>query len=127
MVIVSDEKNEKVLEKAEPDNNGIVNPRWQIVGRYYNSANQSDWKLAILEADIMLFEVLGKSGFQGYSIGEMLRFTDKSKLQTLDNAWSAHKVRNEIAHQGTDYVLSRTKVEEAIGNYEKVFEELNFI
>lgn len=122
-----DEKNEKVLEKSEPDNNGIINPRWQIIGKYYMSANQSDWKLAILEADIMLYEVLNKSGFKGFSIGEILKFTDKSKLATLDNAWTAHKVRNEIAHQGLDYVLTRQKVEEAIANYEKVFEELNFI
>lgn len=122
-----EKRNEKVLESSEADNNGIINPRWQVIGKYYNSANQSDWKLAILEADIMLYEVLNKSGFQGYSIGEILKFTDKSKLQTLDLAWSAHKVRNEIAHQGLDYVLTRQKVEDAIGNYEKVFEELNFI
>jgi hypothetical protein len=111
----------------EPDNNGIINPRWQTVGKYYNSANQSDWKLAIMEADIMLYDVLDKSGFSGDTIGEMLKNTDRSKLETLDLAWSAHKVRNEIAHQGLDYVLSRSKVEEAIGNYEKVFDELNFI
>ncbi len=119
--------NDKILETAEPDNNGIINPRWQVIGKYYNSASQADWKLAILEADIMLFEVLSKSGFQGYSIGEQLKFTDKSKLATLDLAWRAHKIRNEIAHQGLDYVLTRSKVEEAISDYEKVFEELNFI
>lgn len=122
-----DLKNEKILENSEPDNNGIINPRWQLIGKYYNSASQADWKLAILEADIMLFEVLNKSGFQGYSIGEMLKFTDKSKLSTLDLAWRAHKIRNEIAHQGLDYVLTRSKVDEAIADYEKVFEELNFI
>lgn len=122
-----DDKNQKILELSEPDNNGIINPRWQTVGRYYNSANQSDWKLAIIEADIMLYDVLKKSGFKGDSIGEMLKNTDKSKLHNLDLAWSAHKTRNEVAHQGIDYVLTRNKVEEAIGQYEKVFEELNFI
>jgi hypothetical protein len=122
-----DAKNEKILEKSEPDNNGIINPRWQVVGRYYNSANSSDWKLAIIEADIMLYDVLDKSGFPGNTIGEMLKNTDRSKLQTLDQAWSAHKVRNEIAHSGLDYVLTRNTVEQAIGNYEKVFEELNFV
>lgn len=122
-----DVKNEKILEKSEPDNNGIINPRWQVIGRYYNSANPSDWKLAVIEADIMLYEVLDKSGFPGESIGEMLKNTDRSKLQTLDLAWSAHKVRNEIAHSGLDYVLTRHTIEQAIANYEKVFEELNFI
>lgn len=122
-----DENNEKILETIAPDTNGILNPRWEIVGRYYNSANQSDWKLAIVEADIMLYEVLNKSGFPGLNIGEMLKNADKSKLNTLDEAWSAHKVRNEIAHSGTDYVLSRDLVKRTISQYEKVFDELNYI
>lgn len=122
-----DAKNEEVLEKSEPDNNGIINPRWQTIGRYYNSANPSDWKLAVIEADIMLYEVLDKSGFPGESIGEMLKNTDRSKLQNLDAAWSAHKVRNEIAHSGLEYILTRNTIEQAIANYEKVFDELNFI
>ncbi len=122
-----DENNEKIMEKSVPDTNGIINPRWEIVGRYYNSANQSDWKLAILEADIMLYEVLNKGGFVGESIGEMLKNTDRSKLNSLDDAWAAHKIRNEIAHSGTDYILSRNIVESAISKYEKVFDELNYI
>ncbi len=122
-----EEANEKIIDSLTPDDNGMVNPRWEIVQKYYNSANQSDWKLAILEADIMLYEVLNKSGFDGYSIGEMLKSTDKSKLNSLDEAWSAHKIRNEIAHSGTSYILSRDLVEKAISQYEKVFNELNFI
>lgn len=122
-----EEANEKIMENSAPDTNGIINPRWEIVGRYYNSANQSDWKLAILEADIMLYEVLDKSGFVGENIGEMLKNTDRSKLNSLDEAWSAHKVRNEIAHSGINYVLSRDVVERAISQYEKVFDELNYI
>lgn len=122
-----DTNNEKVLAKSEADNNGIINPRWQVIGKYYNSANPSDWKLAVIEADIMLYEVLDKSGFPGNSIGEMLKNTDKSKLHNLDAAWSAHKIRNEIAHSGLNYILTRNTIEQAISNYEKVFEELNFI
>lgn len=122
-----EDKNAVILEKTAPDTNGIINAKWQVVGKYYNSANQSDWKLAILEADIMLYDVLKKSGFPGDSIGEMLKNTDRSKLLTLDAAWSAHKIRNEIAHQGMNYVLSRNMVERAISQYEQVFDELNFI
>ncbi len=122
-----DAANEKIMENTAPDTNGIINPRWEIVGRYYNSANQSDWKLAILEADIMLQEVLKRSGFPGENIGEMLKNADRSKLNSLDSAWSAHKIRNEIAHSGADYILSRNTVETAISQYERVFDELNYI
>ena len=122
-----EELNEKILENLAPDTNGLINPRWEIVMKYFNSANQSDWKLAILEADIMLYEVLDKSGFRGESIGEMLKNADRSKLNSVDDAWSAHKVRNEIAHSGTDYQLSRMMVEKTITQFEKVFNELGFI
>ncbi len=122
-----DKLNEKILENSSPDTNDLTNPRWEIVMKYFNSANQSDWKLAILEADIMLYEVLDKSGFPGESIGEMLKNADRSKLSSRDDAWKAHKVRNEIAHSGTDYRLSRETVERTIAQFEKVFNELNFI
>lgn len=124
-----EDNNIKILENSnlEPDTNDLINPKWKIVEKYHNSANQSDWKLAIIEADIMLYEVLSKSGFIGESIGDMLKNTDKSKLSSLDDAWSAHKVRNQIAHSGTDYVLSKDLLDKTIEKYKKVFDELNFV
>jgi len=109
------------------DTNGISNPRWDKVLAYSSSGNPSDWRLAILEADMMLFDILQKSGFDGVTIGEMLMGADKSKLQNLDHAWRAHKVRNEIAHSGMNYNLTRIKTDEVIEQYRIVFTELNLI
>jgi hypothetical protein len=83
--------------------------------------------MAIIEADIMLFDVLSQSGFPGNTLGEILKNTDKSKLATLDHAWTAHRVRNELAHQGSNYVLGRQTAEAALEGYRKVFTELNLI
>ena len=52
---------------------------------------------------------------------------NKSQLATIDDAWRAHKVRNELAHQGSDFVLGRTDAEEALASYKKVFDELGLI
>lgn len=111
----------------EGDTNGIRNPRWEIVEKYYHSANQSDWRIAIMEADIMLFDLLDSIGIPGESIGEKLKNTNKSQIGNLDLAWRAHKIRNELAHQGTNFTLSRTMVEEAIENFRKVFDEFSYI
>ncbi len=111
----------------EGDTNGIRNPRWETVEKYYNSGNQSDWRVAIMEADIMLYDLLDSIGIPGESIGEKLKNTNKSQIGTLDLAWRAHKIRNELAHQGINFSLSRDMVEEAIENFRKVFDEFSYI
>lgn len=110
-----------------PDTNGITNPKWEMIQAYARSGNPAELRLAIIEADIMLFEVLKQSGFHGDHLGEILKNTNKSQLATLDHAWRAHKVRNELAHQGSNFVLGRTDAEAALDGYKKVFDELNLI
>jgi hypothetical protein len=36
-------------------------------------------------------------------------------------------VRNKIAHEGSDFVLSKQEAERTIGLYEEVFSEFNYI
>jgi hypothetical protein len=110
-----------------PDTNGISNPKWDMIQTYARSGNQAELRLAIIEADIMLFDVLKQSGFPGSTIGDILKNTNKSQLASLDYAWRAHKVRNELAHQGSNFVLGRTDAEAALEGYKKVFDELNLI
>ncbi len=110
-----------------PDTNGIRNPKWELVEKYYNSGNQSDWRIAIIEADILLFEVLQTSGFKGNTVGEMLKNANVAQLQTLQIAWKSHLIRNRLAHEGASLQLTRHMVEEAIEGFRAVFNELNFI
>lgn len=110
-----------------PDTNGLRNAKWERVEAYARSGNTSELRMAIIEADIMLFDVLTQSGFPGNTLGEILKNTDKSKLATLDYAWEAHKVRNELAHQGSDYVLGKATADSALESYRKVFTELDLI
>ncbi len=97
--------------------------QWQEVQRHANSTNPSDWRLAILEADIMLDEVLEKRGYQGDSLGEKLKSVDRSDMLSLDAAWEAHKIRNQIAHEGVGFQISEREAKRVIALYQKVFEE----
>lgn len=110
-----------------PDTNGLRNPKWELVEKYYNSGNPSDWRVAIIEADILLFEVLQSSGFPGETIGEMLKGSNTAQLQNLQTAWKSHLIRNRLAHEGASIPLSRQTVEVAIEGYKTVFTELNYI
>lgn len=101
--------------------------RWKDVEQKINSASPSDWRLAILEADIILFDMLEEMGLPGKDLGEKLKSADVSFFNTLDDAWKAHKVRNVIAHEGTAYNLSYNEARRAIDGYRKVFEEFYYI
>lgn len=112
---------------SEATHDPVLNEKWQKVQAHINSTNPSDWRLAILEADIMLDTILDKMGYQGDSIGDKLKGVEKSDFITLDMAWEAHKVRNRIAHDGSDYPLNDREARRIIGLYQQVFEEFFYI
>jgi hypothetical protein len=103
------------------------NGRWERVIELVNSANSSDWRLAIIEADVMLEDLLERMGYHGESIGEMLKGVEQSDFLTLDAAWEAHKIRNKIAHGGSEFSLNEREAKRVIALFESVFKEFKII
>lgn len=97
--------------------------RLATVQAHADSDNPTDWKLAIIEADIILDQTLKDRGYAGSSLGERLRSITPSQLSSIDDAWDAHRVRNKIAHEGADFVLTKRIAEETIARYMNVFRE----
>jgi hypothetical protein len=106
---------------------GTPNERWQRVISHIESENPADWRLAIIEADIILEEMLQKMGYKGAGVGDMLKTAERSDFTTLDYAWEAHKARNNIAHQGADFVMSHEEAKRIITLFRWVFEEFFYI
>lgn len=111
------------IEEAAPEKN----EKWERIIAKINSPNASDWKLALIEADIMLDDMLRAEGYHGDTIGDMLKAIDRSEMLTLDAAWEAHKVRNLIAHSGSDYYLTEREAKRVLALYESVFKEFKII
>lgn len=103
---------------------GHIGNRLAGLHAHVSSDNPNDWKLAIIEADIILDDTLKRQGYTGVSLGERLRGISPSAMVSLDDAWQAHKVRNQIAHGGVDFVLTQKLAQETIVRYERVFAEL---
>lgn len=103
------------------------NPRWEEVLRLLGSENPNDWRLAILEADIILDELVERMGYKGDTLGDKMKNIEKSDFRPLDEAWEAHKVRNILAHRGSDYILTKREARRVIDLYARVFEEFHFI
>lgn len=123
---VFDKKVEPAFEK-EPSGDTVMAHRWQNAIQHIASDNPNDWKQAIIEADIILEDLLTKMGYRGDSIGEKLKRVAKGDMKTLDEAWEAHKVRNQIAHEGSDFSLNHHEAKNVIAMYRKVFEEFYYM
>lgn len=107
---------------------GIPHPRWEKVRDHLSSENPNDWRLAIMEADIILGEMLERMSYgKGNTIGERLQTIEPSDFTTLDKAWEAHKVRNMIAHEGSDFILTQREAKRVIELYREVFHEFRYI
>lgn len=114
--------------EAIPEDAGAYkNERWERVVAHMNSANPNDWKFAILEADIILGELLEAMSYQGETIADRLKRVERSDMRTLEAAWEAHKVRNVIAHEGGDFVITEREARRVVGLYREVFEEFHYI
>ena len=103
------------------------NARWDRVELYMTSLNPSDWKIAILEADNILDEVVERMGYKGETLGERMKNIEASDFPYLEEAWTAHKTRNAIAHKGTDFVINRSDAEQTINIYNRIFKELGYL
>jgi len=106
---------------------GSKNEHWSQVLTYLFSQHGSDWKLAIIEADAMLENLLDQLGFQGESLGDKLRSANQDNFPQLTNAWEVHTIRNRIAHDGLAFELSQHEAKRVIALYEQIFHAYGFI
>ncbi len=126
------EIEEAMLAEAERKwrelhNGSIEHTRWHNIQRHLASENPNDWKLAIIEADVLLERMLDEAGFVGTTVGEKLKSAASRTFVTLEDAWQAHRVRNQIAHGGADFVLTHKIAKETLIQYERVFKEFSVI
>jgi len=103
------------------------NDRWSQIQEHLIQDDPNAWRIAIIEADIFLEEVLSNAGYVGNTIGEKLKTANSVSFTTIQDAWEAHKVRNEIAHTGGDFVLTKKIAHETLLRYERVFREFGVV
>jgi len=118
----------QILQKEELQEEEVFkNEQWKKTLDYLFSENPNNWKLAVIEADSMLFDLLVQLGFKGESLGDKLKNANQDNFHNLSSAWEAHNIRNKIAHEGSSFELSLHEAKRVIALYEKIFQEFGFI
>ncbi len=101
--------------------------RWSRILQQSEGEDQKAARLAILEADIMLNELLDVLGYKGETMADKMRQVDRANFNTIDLAWEAHKIRNRIAHDGDAHEMSSREIRRVIDLYERVLKEFHFV
>lgn len=97
--------------------------QWTKTKQRLETGLESEYKLAVIEADSTIDEVFRKMGYLGDTIGERLEKINVVVLPSVEEIREAHKIRNNIVHD-PDYRLTLDEAKKALAIYEKALTDL---
>lgn len=119
--------DDAMLESEASNKVDKAEEKWISIMTHAHSENPAEWRVAIIEADIVLENLLRASGYDGEGVSDLLKAVEPGDMLTLDAAWEAHKVRNRIAHSGSSFDLTDRETRRIISLFESVFKEFGII
>lgn len=100
--------------------------KWKKIERRILSGIDSDFKLAILEADELLNECLISLGYGTGSLDENIEKLNEDIVKNLKDLKNAHQVRNDIVADPS-YKISFEETKKILTVYEKALKDLQAI
>lgn len=101
-------------------------PRWEAIKSRLVTGSVAGGKIAIIEADKLLDEVLGKLGFVGKNASEKIETIKSGQLVGIDDLQDArslyHKIMEDPAHEA-----SLEEIKLALLAYERFFRGIEMI
>lgn len=98
--------------------------RWQRIMRRLDTGNEAEYKLAIIEADGLLDDMLKKMRLGGDTVDERIGRITPLMIENVAELKTAHLVRNSIVYD-PDYRLSASEARRVLLVYQRTFEELD--
>jgi len=99
---------------------------WKRIKNKLTAEIESEWKLAVIEADKMADSYLSQMGFEGANFGEKLKKLDAAHLPNIEEVKEAYKIRSNIIHDPT-YNLSLEEAKRVLEIYEKALIDLHVL
>ena len=76
----------------------VISRRWEKIRKKAESKTDADLKLAIIDADDFLAQVLDQAGYEGESLDESIKKAEKLLGSVSEEVLQAHEVRNSIVY-----------------------------
>ncbi|MBU4274894.1 hypothetical protein KKE19_03745 [Patescibacteria group bacterium] len=92
--------------------------RWKKIQKRIATGSESEYKLAVIEADDLFRGVLEEKGFKGKTFEEIIGQVEKIAMPNMDEVLEAHKIRNSIVYD-PNYKLDSDRAKQLLDIYER--------
>lgn len=99
---------------------------WSTVRARLKSHNESEYKVAIIEADNIIDDLVKNMNYPGANMGERLNNVPTGQIESLEELKQAHELRNRIIHE-ENFQVSREYAKEILKKYEAFLEEFEVL
>jgi hypothetical protein len=96
---------------------GQMQKLWDAIRKRLDSGNESEYKVAIIEADNIIDDLIKRMGYKGADMGERLAGIPEGQLAELAEIKEAHDIRNRIIHE-EDFQVNKELAKEVLKKYE---------
>lgn len=105
---------------------GRISKKWQEILSRSEFSDEASKKLAIVEADVLVDNVLKNLGFSGETLSERMAKITSIQLKSVNDLRRAHEIRKNILYD-PDFKVTPAIAKETIDLYEKVLKEIDVI
>lgn len=100
-----------------------ISKRWNKIKKKMESESESEYKLAVIEADDFLAEVLEDRGYEEKTFEEAVKKAGRLMASDIDEIINAHQVRNSIVYDPS-YKLDLEQAKKIMGVYESAINNI---
>ncbi len=100
-----------------------ITKRWKKIKEKLGTEVEAEYKLAVIEADDFLAEMLEERGFLEENFEEAIKKAGKGMLPNIEEILSAHEVRNSVVYN-PDFKVSAEMVKNILSVYETAITNL---
>lgn len=99
--------------------------KWMAIEQQLKKEEAATYSMAVLNADKLLDQALKERGLRGETMGDRLK-SAKDLFTNRNNVWSAHKLRNRIAHE-PDVRVTYDSARHALGDFKRALKDVGAI
>ena len=99
---------------------------WKQIVKRMKTGEVSNWKLAIMEADKLLDEILKTSGLKAATAEERFKQLTPESVSNFAQLQEAHRARNRVA-QEPDFNITKDEVLSVLKVYKTAFQEFGLL
>lgn len=103
-----------------------ITKQWNEILEYLEAGSESEYKLAVIEADDMLDASLKRLGYAGQTLEEKLGKLTSATLSNIQQLYEIHRLRNNIVHD-PDYRLTLEEAKKTLDVYSQAFQDLQIL